>query len=80
MELKSLHILEGVTMYEALPTLGGGEGVMEMGIVRERGEKGEGERGDAKMNQNMKDEEEVKKGKEDEEVKWDEIKLGEIEE
>lgn len=32
------------------------------------------------MNQNMKDEEEVKKGKEDEEVKWDEIKLGEIEE
>ena len=43
MELKSLHILEGVTMYEALPTLGGGEGVMEMGIVRERGEEGEGE-------------------------------------
>ena len=32
------------------------------------------------MNQNMKDEEEVKKRKEDEEVKWDEIKLGEIEE
>ena len=32
------------------------------------------------MNQNMKDEEEVKKGKEDEEVKWDQIKLGEIEE
>ena len=42
-ELKSLHILEGVTMYEALPTFGGGEGVMEMGIVRERGEEGEGE-------------------------------------
>ena len=32
------------------------------------------------MNQNMKDEEEMKKGKEDEEVKWEEIKLGEIEE
>ena len=32
------------------------------------------------MNQNMKDEEEVKKRKEDEDVKWDEIKLGEIEE
>ena len=32
------------------------------------------------MNQNMKDEEEVKKGREDEEVKWEEIKLGEIEE
>ena len=32
------------------------------------------------MNQNMKDDEEVKKRKEDEEVKWDEIKLGEIEE
>ena len=34
------------------------------------------------MNQNMKDEddEEVKKGKEDEEVKWEEIKMGEIEE
>ena len=43
MELKSLHILEGVTMYEVLPTFGEGEGVMEMGIVRERGEKGEGE-------------------------------------
>ena len=53
-------------MYEALPTLGEGEGVMEMGIVRERGEKGEGETGDAKMNQNMKDEEEMKKGREDE--------------
>ena len=43
MELKSLHILEGVTMYEALPTIGEGEGVMEMGIVRERGEEREGE-------------------------------------
>ena len=32
------------------------------------------------MNQNMKDEEEVKKRKEDEEMKWVEIKLGEIEE
>ena len=32
------------------------------------------------MNQNMKDDEEVKKRKEDEEVKWEEIKLGEIEE
>ena len=32
------------------------------------------------MNQNMKDDEEVKKRKEDEEVKWDEIKLGDLEE
>ena len=32
------------------------------------------------MNQNMKDEEEMKKRKEDEEVKWEEIKMGEIEE
>ena len=32
------------------------------------------------MNKNMKDEEEVKKRKEDEEVKWEENKLGEIEE
>ena len=78
MELKSLHILEGVTMYEALPTLGGGERVMEMGIVRERGRR----EGDAKMNINIKDEdeEEVKKRKKDEEVTWDQIKLGEIEE